>query len=132
VDRPAAQPVTLRQFAVLFDHRGGPDQVMVDIALADGVAAALVRLDVVDFLDLHRRDVAVLVKRHPGRFEVAPPVGGIPLHDNLRAVDNQVGFADRPRGLVRPADRGGHVRGVAARRAGFHPLRDPGDLVIRE
>ena len=97
-----------------------------------GVGRARRAVDVVDFLDLERGDVAIFGE--PGRDarNLAPPVGRAALHGELLRLDDQIRRADRPRLRVGVDLRRRHVGRVAARRAAVGPLGDRGDLVVAQ
>ena len=83
-------------------------------------------------LGLDRLDPAVL-RQARVRLQVAPPVRRLRGDDErLRNLHDPVRRADMP--LVHPLELHGRrqVGGIAARRAGFHPLGDGGDLGIAQ
>src|SRR4029079_4907342 len=105
------------------EYLRAPDQVVEHETAADrGPAAASLGVDVVDFLDLERGDVAVFGE--PGRDarNLAPPVGRVALHFALLCLDDQIRRADGPRGTVGVVFRRRHVGRVPARRAAVGPL----------
>ena len=62
-----------RLIRLAVEHLGPPDHVVEDEAPADGGAAAAgLGVDVVDFLDLERRDVAILGEPGRARSESRP------------------------------------------------------------
>ena len=83
------------------EHLRAPDHVVEHEASADrGAAGRRLRLDVVDFLDLERRDVAILGQAGRHARNLAPPVRRVALHDEFLGLDDQIRRADRPRVAV--------------------------------
>ena len=124
------------RFAVLFgvaqDARR-PNHVMEDIAAADRrTAGAVLGVDVVDFLHLDRRDVAILGESGRDARNLAPPVGRVPLHFEFVGLDDQVGGANRPDVAIGEHARRRHVGGIPARRAAVGPFRDLGDFGVAQ
>ena len=114
-----------------FRRDGAVRHVVEHVAPADGVAGA-VRRDVVEFLDLDRRHVAVLLEVDRDGAERGPLVGGGGRDDDRRRLDDQIRLTDLP--LVRGAEleRRRQVGRIAQRGTVIGPDRDLLDLLLAQ
>ncbi len=105
---------------------------MPHVALTNRLPRPVAARDVIDLADLHRFHVTVFGDRQLGRRELSPPVRRVRLDQDLRALDDQIGFAGVPGGPIGEHQRLRHVGGIAARRAAIGPLRDLNDLFFAQ
>ena len=121
VYRPGCDGV-VNALAAVVDFGGAPDHVVENVASAHGLpAGARLIVDVVDFDDLNRLDVAFLVERYGNAVDFAPPVRGAGELGHRIGRHDQVGLARGPLDAVVEYQRLGRVDRVALGRAGLGP-----------
>ena len=129
VEENGRQRIRFAIGVLLVDDACRPDHVVKHVTSADrGAAAAGLVVDVVDFLDLERGDVAILGQSGRNAGNLAPPIGRVGLHVDFTGLDDQIRSADRPRMVVGEHAGRRHVGGVALRRAAVDPFRDLRDF----
>ena len=110
---------------------GSVDHVVDHEAPTDGGPAAASVLDVIDFLDFDRRNVAVLRESSRDWLNFAPPIGRIGGDRDVLAPDDQIGRSDVP-GRVVVSLRHWHRAEIARRGAGLDPFADQRDLLVAQ